>query len=76
MYPRARGLLLDRAAYTAGFRARGRSSFESLSVEARFHTLVPTARAVAERARLSPADLFAVLGRLHSDTLATHLSVE
>jgi anaerobic ribonucleoside-triphosphate reductase len=76
MYPRARGLLADRAAYTPGYRARGRSSFESLSVEARFHTLVPSARAVAERGRLSPSDLHAVLGRLQADTLATHLSVE
>ncbi len=76
MYPRARGLLADRAAYTPGFRTRGRSSFESLSVESRFHTLVPSARAVAERARLSPAELLAVLGRLHAETLATRLSVE
>ncbi len=76
MYPRARGLLADRERYTAGFRAGGGPTFESLAVEARFHTLVPTARAVADRTRLAPADLFSLLGRLRSETLAANLSVE
>ncbi|HEX7896674.1 MAG TPA: anaerobic ribonucleoside-triphosphate reductase [Planctomycetota bacterium] len=76
MYPRARGLLADRAEYTPGFRTRGTPAFETLAVEARFHTLVPTARAVVDRARLAPADLHAVLGRLLSETLASRLAVE
>ena len=76
MYPRARGLLADRDRYTPGFRTRGAPSFEALSVEARFHTLVPSARAVADRTRLSPADLPPLLSRLKAETLATHLSVE
>jgi anaerobic ribonucleoside-triphosphate reductase len=76
MYPRARGILADRAEYTPGFRTRGTPAFETLAVEARFHTLVPTARAVVDRARLSPADLHAVLGRLHGETLASRLAVE
>ncbi len=76
MYPRARGLLADRTRYTGGFRVRGKTSFESLAVESRFHTLVPSARAVAERGRLSPADLHAALARLLCETLASHLAVE
>jgi hypothetical protein len=76
MYPRARGLLSDRAEYTPGFRTRGTPAFETLAVEARFHTLVPTARAVVDKARLAPADLHAVLGRLHAETLASRLAVE
>jgi anaerobic ribonucleoside-triphosphate reductase len=76
MYPRARGLLSDRTEYTPGFRTRGTPAFETLAVEARFHMLVPTARAVVDRARLAPADLHAVLGRLHSETLASRLAVE
>jgi hypothetical protein len=76
MYPRARGLLSDRARYTPGFRVRGGPTFESLAVEARFHTLVPTARATAERARLSPADLYAILARLHAETPASRVAVE
>jgi anaerobic ribonucleoside-triphosphate reductase len=76
LYPRARGLLADRTRYTPGFRVRGVPSFEALSVEARFHTLVPTARATVERARLSAAELFAILGRLHSETQASRLAVE
>ena len=76
MYARARGVLADRDRYTPGYRVRSIPTFEALSVESRFHTLVPTARATAERARLSPADLYAVLARLHAETLATHLAVE
>jgi anaerobic ribonucleoside-triphosphate reductase len=76
LYPRARGLLADRTRYTPGFRVRSAPSFEALAVEARFHTLVPTARATVERARLSAAELFAILGRLHSETQASHLAVE
>ncbi|HYE97619.1 MAG TPA: anaerobic ribonucleoside-triphosphate reductase [Planctomycetota bacterium] len=76
MYPRARGLLADRAAYTPGFRARGTPSFETLALEARFHTLVPSARAVVERGRLSPADLYSMLGRAHAETLASNVAVE
>jgi anaerobic ribonucleoside-triphosphate reductase len=76
LYPRARGLLADRTRYTPGFRVRGVPSFEALAVEARFHTLVPTARATVERARLSAAELFAILGRLHSETQASRLAVE
>lgn len=76
MYARARGLLADRVRYTAGFRVRGAPSFEALAVEARFHTLVPTARATAERARLSPADLFGILGRLYAETPAARVAVE
>lgn len=76
MYPRARGLLMDREGYTPGFRTRGGPTFETLAVEARFHTLVPSARAVADRSRLSPADLPPLLSRLKTETLATHLSVE
>jgi anaerobic ribonucleoside-triphosphate reductase len=76
LYPRARGLLADRTRYTPGFRVRGAPSFEALAVESRFHTLVPTARATVERARLSAAELFAVLGRLHSETQASRLAVE
>jgi hypothetical protein len=76
LYPRARGLLADRTRYTPGFRVRSVPSFEALAVEARFHTLVPTARATVERARLSAAELFAVLGRLHSETQASRLAVE
>lgn len=76
LYPRARGLLADRTRYTPGFRARSVPSFEALAVEARFHTLVPTARATVERSRLSPAELFAILGRLHSETQASRLAVE
>ncbi|MBI3858345.1 MAG: hypothetical protein HY293_21895, partial [Planctomycetes bacterium] len=51
-------------------------SFEALAVEARLHTLVPTARATVERTRLSAAELFAILGRLHSETQASRLAVE
>jgi anaerobic ribonucleoside-triphosphate reductase len=76
LYPRARGLLADRTRYTPGFRVRSAPSFEALAVESRFHTLVPTARATVERARLSAAELFAILGRLHSETQASHLAVE
>ncbi len=76
LYPRARGLLVDRSRYTPGFRVRGGGSFEALAVEARFHTLVPTARATVERGRLSAADLFTVLGRLHAETLASRVAVE
>lgn len=76
MYPRARGILADRARYTPGFRTRGPASFETLAVEARFHTLVPTARATAERARLSPGDLFAILERLFTGTPAARVAVE
>jgi len=76
LYPRARGLLTDRTRYTPGFRVRGAPSFEGLAVEARFHTLVPTARATLERSRLSAAELFAILGRLHSETQASRLAVE
>ena len=76
LYPRARGLLADRTRYTPGFRVRGTPSFESLGVEARFHTLVPSARATVERSRLSAAELFAILGKLHSETQASRLAVE
>ena len=76
LYPRARGLLADRTRYTPGFRCRSVPAFEALAVEARFHTLVPSARATVERARLSAAELFAILGRLHSETQASHLAVE
>jgi len=76
MYPRARGLLTDRARYTPGFRVRGGPSYEALAVESRFHTLVPTACATAERSRLSPSDLFAVLQKLHAETLASRVAVE
>jgi anaerobic ribonucleoside-triphosphate reductase len=76
LYPRARGLLADRTRYTPGFRVRSAPSFEALAVEARFHTLVPSARATVERARLSAAELFAILGRLHSETQASTLAVE
>lgn len=76
MYARARGVLADRAGYTPGFRGRGLPTFETLAVEARFHTLVPSARAAADRARLSPADVHSVLGRLQAETLASHLAVE
>ncbi|RPH49560.1 MAG: hypothetical protein EHM91_02970, partial [Planctomycetota bacterium] len=76
LYPRARGLLADRTRYTPGFRVRGAPSFEALGVEARFHTLVPTARATVERSRLSAAELFAILGKLHSETQASRLAVE
>jgi anaerobic ribonucleoside-triphosphate reductase len=76
LYPRARGLLADRSRYTPGFRVRGVPSFEALSVEARFHTLVPSARATVERSRLSAAELFATLGRLHAETQASRLAVE
>ncbi len=76
LYPRARGLLADRTRYTPGFRVRSAPSFEALAVEARFHTLVPTPRAPVARARLSAAELFAILGRLHSETQASHLAVE
>ncbi len=76
MYPRARGILADRPRYTPGYRARGEPSFEALAVEARFHTLVPSARAAAARAKLAPADLFALLVRLQAETLAAQLAVE
>lgn len=76
LYPRARGLLADRTRYTPGFRVRGVPSFEALAVESRFHTLVPTARATVERSRLSAAELFAILVRLHSETQASRLAVE
>jgi anaerobic ribonucleoside-triphosphate reductase len=76
IYPRARGILVDRTRYTPGFRVRGAPSFESLAVEARFHTLVPTARTTVERARLSSAELFAILGRLQAETPASGLAVE
>jgi len=76
LYPRARGLLADRTRYTPGFRVRSVPAFEALAVEARFHTLVPTARATVERARLSAAELFSILGRLHSETQASQLAVE
>jgi anaerobic ribonucleoside-triphosphate reductase len=76
LYPRARGLLADRTRYTPGFRVRGAASFEALGVEARFHTLVPSARATVERSRLSAAELFAILGKLHSETQASRLAVE
>jgi anaerobic ribonucleoside-triphosphate reductase len=76
LYPRARGILADRTRYTPGFRARGGSGWEALAVEARFHTLVPGARAGVERGRLSPADLQSVLGRLQAESLASRLAVE
>jgi anaerobic ribonucleoside-triphosphate reductase len=76
LYPRARGLLADRTRYTPGFRVRGTPSFEALAVESRFHTLVPTAKATVERSRLSAAELFAILGKLHSETQASRLAVE
>ncbi len=76
LYPRARGLLADRARYTPGFRTRGGGTAEALAVEARFHTLVPTARAVVERGRISPADLQALLSRLHAESLAARVAVE
>jgi len=76
LYPRARGLLADRTRYTPGFRVRGTPSFEALAVEARFHTLVPTAKATVERSRLSAAELFAILGKLHGETQASRLAVE
>ena len=76
LYPRARGLLADRTRYTPGFRVRSAPSFEGLAVEARFHTLVPTARATVERSRLSAAELFTILGRLHGETQASLLAVE
>ena len=76
IYPRARGILADRTRYTPGFRVRGAPSFESLAVEARFHTLVPTARATVERARLSSTELFEILGRLQAETPASGLAVE
>jgi anaerobic ribonucleoside-triphosphate reductase len=76
LYPRARGLLSDRTRYTPGFRVRGVPSLEALAVEARFHTLVPSARATVERSRLSAAELFAILGRLHRETQASRLAVE
>jgi anaerobic ribonucleoside-triphosphate reductase len=76
LYPRARGLLSDRTRYTPGFRVRSAPSFEGLAVEARFHTLVPSARATIERSRLSSSELFAILGRLYSETQASHLAVE
>ena len=76
LYPRARGLLTDRTRYTPGFRVRSAPAFEALAVEARFHTLVPTARATVERSRLSAAELFTILGRLHGETQASLLAVE
>jgi len=76
LYPRARGLLTDRTRYTPGFRVRSAPAFEALAVEARFHTLVPTARATVERSRLSAAELFTILGRLHVETQASLLAVE
>jgi hypothetical protein len=76
MYPRARALLADRTRYTPGFRTHGAPTFEALSMESRFHTLVPTASATAERSRISPADLFAVLQKLHAETLASRVAVE
>jgi anaerobic ribonucleoside-triphosphate reductase len=76
LYPRARGLLTDRTRYTPGYRVRSVPSFEALAVEARFHTLVPSARATVERARLSAAELFTILGRLYSETQASRLAVE
>jgi anaerobic ribonucleoside-triphosphate reductase len=76
MYARARGILADRTRYTPGFRVRGGASYETLSVEARFHTLVPTARATVGQGRLSPPDLFAALARLHAETLASRVAVE
>lgn len=77
LYPRARALLSDRSRYTPGYRVRGGGgTFEALSLEARFHTLVPTARAAVERGRVSAADLFSVLGRLHAETLASFVAVE
>jgi anaerobic ribonucleoside-triphosphate reductase len=76
LYPRARGLLVDRTRYTPGFRVRSVPSFEALAVEARFHTLVPSARATVERSRLSAGELFAILSRLHGDTQASRLAVE
>jgi anaerobic ribonucleoside-triphosphate reductase len=76
MYPRARGILADRAAYAPGFRVRGTPSFDTLAIQARFHALVPSARASVERTRLSPADLHSALARVHAETLATHVAVE
>jgi len=37
---------------------------------------VPTARATVERSRLSAAELFTILGRLHVETQASLLAVE
>jgi hypothetical protein len=76
MYPRARGILTDRAGYAHGFRLRGAPSFDTLAIQARFHALVPSARASVERTRLSPADLHSALARVHAETLATHVAVE
>jgi anaerobic ribonucleoside-triphosphate reductase len=76
LYPRARGILADRARYSPGFRVRGGGPAEALPVESRFHTLVPTARAVVDRGRLSPADLYAMLQRLHGESLAARVAVE
>ncbi len=76
LYPRARGILEDRTGYTPGFRTRGASTFEALALEARFHTVVPSARAAADRTKLGAADLFSLLHRLHDETLASHLAVE
>jgi anaerobic ribonucleoside-triphosphate reductase len=76
LYPRARGLLSDRSRYTPGFRARGGAASEAPAVESRFHTLVPTARAVLERGKASPADLQAILARLHGESLAARVAVE
>lgn len=77
MYPRARGLLAERSRYTPGFRVGGGGpSFESLSVEARFHTLVPSARATVERGKTAPADVYGLLERLHAETLACNVAVE
>ena len=76
LYPRARGLLSECGSYRAGLQARGPSSFEKLAVEARFHTLVPTASALAERRSTPAADLLDYLRRLEAETLATRVVVE
>jgi hypothetical protein len=75
LYPRARGLLSECGRYLPGLHGRGAVSFEKLAVEARFHTLVPTGGALAERRSVSALDLSALLRRLNDETLATRLVV-
>ncbi len=76
LYPRARGVLGDRPRYLPGLRVRGGASFEDLAVEARFHSMAPSARVWISRSAVSPEDLFSLLGRLHAETLAAGVTVE
>lgn len=71
MYPRARGLGIER--YVEGFHLREGDAAVRIAVESRFHTLVPSGRVCLPVDGTSAADLEALLDRTRHGTLAAQV---